>query len=244
VIPEPHDCRSVNAAALLTALLVAFTFLDGPMLTWANTADPALRRFWRVATDIGDSGWMLAGSAAVGLAAWWIARRARGAQLKAGAGVVRGAALYVFASVAVFGLLAAALKLMIGRARPKMAEDLGIYHFEPLAFDFKFNSFPSGHAATLFALAGALALLAPRWRGLILAIAAWGAFSRAPASAHYLSDVIAGSALGYFGARWLARRFAARGLVFSSDLRFLAPLQAAAALRLTVVRARRALFGG
>ncbi|MFN3613364.1 MAG: phosphatase PAP2 family protein [Rubrimonas sp.] len=244
MIPDLHDRRALNAAALLTAILVAFTFLDAPMLAWAAAADPAFRDFWRAVTKVGESGWMLAASAALGLAAWWVARRARGGRLRTGALAVQGVAAYLFASVAIFGLLAALLKLLIGRARPKMAEPLGAYHFDPFAFDFKFNSFPSGHAATLFALAAGLALIAPRWRALILTAAAWGAFSRAPAGAHYLSDIIAGSALGYFGARWLARRLAARGLVFSRDLRLLAPMQAAAAVRLTAVRARSAAVGG
>lgn len=242
--PDEHDRRAVQGAALLTAILLSLTFLDAPLLQWANAADPSFRAFWRFVTVMGESGWMLAGSAAAGLAAWVTARRARGPRLRAGAATLQGAAAYVFVSVAVLGLLAALLKLVVGRARPKMAEAFGVHHFDALAFDFKFNSFPSGHAATLFALAAALVLIVPRWRALILTVAAWGAFSRAPAGAHYLSDIIAGAALGHVGARWLAGRLAARGLVFSAELRLLAPMQAAAAWRLMVARARRVVLGG
>jgi undecaprenyl-diphosphatase len=233
------DRRAVTLAALCSTGLFAFTFLDPLLLAHFRAADPALIAFWRAATGIGNSGWMIAGCVAVAVAAHAAATAGRAARRpRRAAAALRRRALFALACVAGLGTLAALLKLVIGRARPKLAETFGPYHFEPLAFDFKLNSLPSGHAATLFALAAALALIAPRWRPVFLAVAVWGGISRAAAGAHYLSDIVAGAALGHYGTRALARVAAARGTpVAMAD----APAEGRAALRAARVLAAAAL---
>lgn len=226
------DIRALTFAMLCSAWLFAFTFLDPLVLSYFRSADPALVAFWRRATGVGDSGWMLVSAALVALAAHGAARAGRpvGARARPRRAVLalRRRALFVFAGVAGLGTLAAALKLVIGRARPKLSETLGAYHFEPFAFDFKLNSLPSGHAVTLFALAAAIALIAPRWRPIFYGVAVWGAVSRTGAGAHYLSDIVAGAALGHYGVRAMARTAAARGWpVAFAD----APAEGRAALR-------------
>ena len=57
-------------------------------------------------------------------------------------------------------------------------------------------SFPSGHALTAFAAAGAVAVLAPRLRWAVLGLAATIAFSRVYLGVHFWFDVLAGAALG------------------------------------------------
>ncbi|MGF1660242.1 MAG: phosphatase PAP2 family protein [Rubrimonas sp.] len=241
------DARALALAVLGSAWLFAFTFLDPLVLAYFRAADPELVGFWRWATGVGDSGWMMASCAAVGLAAHVAARGPRPvadappARPRRAARALRRRALFALGCVAGLGTLAAILKMTIGRARPKLAETLGAYHFEPLAFDYKLNSLPSGHAATLFALAAALALIAPRWRPVFYGVALWGAVSRTGAGAHYLSDVIAGGALGHYVTRALARAAAARDLpVAFAD----APAEGRAALRaarvLAAAAARRA----
>jgi membrane-associated phospholipid phosphatase len=76
-------------------------------------------------------------------------------------------------------------------------------------------SFPSGHAMSAFAVAGALALLAPRLRVPVLALAAVIAFSRVYLGVHFWIDVLVGSALGLaigLGVAAAMRRSAARHL--------------------------------
>lgn len=226
-----HERRFLTATAVVCVWLFAFTFLDPLVLAHFRAADPNLIAFWRTLTRVGDSGWMLAVSAATALAFLRLAAAASTPRLRAGAAHAAGLAGFAFAAVALTGLAAAALKLAIGRARPKLADAVGAYHFEPLAFDFKLNSLPSGHAATLFALAAAAALIWPRWRAAAVAVAVWGAVSRTAAGAHYLSDVVAGAALGHYGARGLACALARRGLVFAPGLRLRDPSGAAAAGR-------------
>ena len=59
--------------------------------------------------------------------------------------------------------------------------------------------FPSGHAALAFAAAAALAILLPRWRWAFYAGAALCAAERVLENAHWLSDAVAGAALGIGG---------------------------------------------
>lgn len=229
------DQQAVRLAILVSALVAAFAFLDEPLYQFfrdngLHTADDA-RILWRTITALGDSGWMLTACALVAGFALWIGRRAGSLRLRRGAARLRDQAVFVGVCVGGLGLLAIVLKFSIGRARPKLHDTLGQFHFEPFALTFKINSFPSGHAATLLALATALALLAPRWRPLFYTVALWAAFSRVATGQHYLSDVIAGATLGYFGALWLAGRAAARGLVFTPDLTLLDAAEARAAAR-------------
>jgi undecaprenyl-diphosphatase len=57
-------------------------------------------------------------------------------------------------------------------------------------------SFPSGHAATAFAAATAIAILSPRMRPYALGLAAAVALSRVYLRVHFPLDVLAGSLLG------------------------------------------------
>lgn len=111
-------------------------------------------------------------------------------------------ALVLLTSVAGADLLMEVLKLLVHRPRPDLVRPLihaGGY------------SFPSGHATTSVALYLVLALLAfgwvRRWDARIcillsaLAVSALIGFSRLYLGVHYVSDVLAGFALGAF---WVA----------------------------------------
>ena len=76
-------------------------------------------------------------------------------------------------------------------------------------------SFPSGHAMSAFAVAGAIALIAPRLRVPVLTLAAAIAFSRVYLGVHFWIDVLVGSALGLaigLGVAAAMRRSAVRQL--------------------------------
>ena len=83
------------------------------------------------------------------------------------------------------------IKALVDRSRPP--EAIG---FEALVGVPGSPSFPSGHAMTAVAVAGAVALLAPRLRGPVLALATLIAFSRVYLGVHFWIDVLAGAALG------------------------------------------------
>jgi len=84
------------------------------------------------------------------------------------------------------------LKRRIKRRRP--CELLGLLPEDVHPAD-RF-SFPSGHAATSFAIATLLALAFPALAAAFLAMAAAIAVSRVALGLHYVSDVVAGAGLG------------------------------------------------
>jgi membrane-associated phospholipid phosphatase len=94
-------------------------------------------------------------------------------------------------SFALASWLNALIKAIVGRSRPPTEIGLDALGSVPGS-----PSFPSGHAMSAFAVAGAIALLAPRLRRPVLALAALIAFSRVYLGVHFWLDVLAGAALG------------------------------------------------
>ena len=83
------------------------------------------------------------------------------------------------------------IKGLVGRDRPPHSMDLDALVALPAS-----PSFPSGHAMSAFAVAAAIAVLAPRTRGAVLGVAAAIAFSRVYLGVHFWIDVLAGAGLG------------------------------------------------
>jgi undecaprenyl-diphosphatase len=84
------------------------------------------------------------------------------------------------------------LKDLFERARPPEA-DLGLGALVALPEN---ASFPSGHSATAFAAATAVAIMCPRLRPVVLILAAAVALSRVYLRVHFPLDVLAGGILG------------------------------------------------
>jgi undecaprenyl-diphosphatase len=129
------------------------------------------------------------------LSAWWV----KGPLLVA---VGLGADLWsrrlpvTFAAAAVAflsaSLVVTPLKALFGRDRPPDAEP-GLASVVALP---ESASFPSGHSATAFAAATAVAIMCPRLRPYVLVLAAGVALSRVYLRVHFPLDVLAGGLLG------------------------------------------------
>ena len=104
--------------------------------------------------------------------------------------------LFVFMATAVSGLTVDLLKVLFGRARPMLLFENGAFGLGGLSLEHEWTSFPSGHSTTALSVAVALALAYPRFRVLFLTCGLLVAASRVVLCQHYLSDVIAGSAIG------------------------------------------------
>ena len=109
------------------------------------------------------------------------------------------------------GMAGEALKILVRRGRPP---DVGnAYAFRAWSnhpLSSRGFGFPSSHAVVAFGAAAILSRMFPRARWVWYAAAAACAFSRLLAHAHYLSDVVAGAAIGIGVAGlawwWLAPR--------------------------------------
>jgi membrane-associated phospholipid phosphatase len=100
----------------------------------------------------------------------------------------------------VAGLVEYALKYVVGRPRPAAAGPL---------VGPEFDSFPSGHATSVFAVATVLGAVYPRLRWPLYTLAAAIALGRVYLARHHLSDVVAGALIGLVIASLLLRH---RGL--------------------------------
>jgi membrane-associated phospholipid phosphatase len=108
-------------------------------------------------------------------------------------------ALQVLIAFLVSGLLAQLFKNLFSFPRPMAALARGSYpYFLDGITHSGFNSFPSGHTTSAFALATLLALFSgSKTRGLAFLLIAVGVgYSRIYLGQHFLPDVIAGSVLG------------------------------------------------
>jgi len=109
---------------------------------------------------------------------------------------MRRAALAMFASAGAAGFFAElTIKLVWKRPRPFMVIE-GVRPKVPSRRLWKRPSFPSGHAAGYFASAVALSICFPALAPIFIIIAAAGGFSRIYCGVHFLSDVLAGAAIG------------------------------------------------
>ncbi len=118
--------------------------------------------------------------------------------------------LYLFSAVAISGILVDLIKITVARVRPIMLFEHDLYGFVWFKFGSEFNSFPSGHSATAFALGIGLALLYPRYKHLFVLIAGLIVMSRVILSLHYLSDTLIGALIGGLTALFLFRKFELR----------------------------------
>ncbi len=96
-------------------------------------------------------------------------------------------------------------KILVGRSRPFVNE--GYAHFRPSfsIVDDPYHSFPSGHTTISFLIATVLSRnVEPLWAKVLLYVpAVLTATSRVYQDQHWTSDVIMGSAIGYFFGKWV-----------------------------------------
>ncbi len=192
--------------------------LDEPLFIALNRALSPGGAFWSVVTSLGDA------SVTLVLLLPFVGRRPGLVQ----AGILAA----VLATICIQGLKSAFLL-----PRPAAVLDPSLIHV--IGPELHARSFPSGHTATAFVLAGLVVLgLRPgrAWRRVVLVLAALVALSRIAVGAHWPVDVLVGAALGWGAAiaglrlagRWRAglarpwqRGFALALLLAAADVLFL-----------------------
>jgi undecaprenyl-diphosphatase len=117
------------------------------------------------------------------------------------------AAVAATIAVTTAAMLVTLFKDLTDRARPPVADPT----LDPVGIVPESSSFPSGHAATAFAAAVAIAIVYPRLGRPLLVLAAAIAISRVYLGVHYILDVAAGTLLGIavgIAAAWFVRAIA------------------------------------
>lgn len=159
------------------------TLLDRALATWvAEETRPDLEKIAKVATLAADEHVMFGALAAV-----WLASRFLGAPQ-------RRAANYLVANGAISAVLPHVLKRLIDQQRPDRCVSAP-RHGIPRSGK-AYDAFPSGHAVHIGAIASALSRLYPRHRGLVWLTGTGVAATRVVLLAHWLTDVLAGLAMG------------------------------------------------
>jgi membrane-associated phospholipid phosphatase len=180
----------------------------------SRTLPSAVRLLFNEITEFGKSGWFLWPIGVILLSLGLVSAPTLG---RTGAAVVAAVAVrltFVFAAIALPGLLVAIVKRLIGRARPFVGGSADPYLYDPLVWKAAYASLPSGHATTAFAAAVAIGAVWPQTRPYVWFYALLIAVSRVIVTAHHPSDVVAGAVVGAIGAVLVRNWFAARRIAF------------------------------
>ena len=171
--------------ALLTTI-ISYYLWDIPLARYCHTLNRSIIDAAEVITALGITKWYLIASAVLFVFFRFLWRQKLQAMRS----------LFVFASLSVAGILLHIIKWLAGRNRPINLFDHGYYGFNFFGTGYETTSFPSGHAQTIFTFATALSLIFPRFSIPLFFVALMVGLSRVILTAHYLSDVIAGAAVG------------------------------------------------
>jgi undecaprenyl-diphosphatase len=154
--------------------------------------DPVLLRFMHFLTGLGV-GWVQALIAAVLLGIGSLRENLK----------LKKAAVSSLIALAVSGLAVQTIKHLIGRPRPRLA-DQGIVDWGP-SFQSGHDSLPSGHALSSFAMAAVLSAFYPAGQWAWYSLAVLVSFTRIYIGAHFASDVFVGAVLGVLIGMWASR---------------------------------------
>jgi len=192
---------------------VAILWVDRPLALFFHDSGAAWRLIAEFIQRLGFGTPYL-----VGFSIAFVALRWGGAApgLRRWAAPMRAAAIvpaFMLAAIAASGLIVDLMKVIFGRARPKLLFASDIYDFGWLGLGADYWSFPSGHAATAAALMTALWCLWPRPAVFYVVVAALVGVSRVVTGAHYLSDVAMGGFVAVLVTRAVAAGFARYRLI-------------------------------
>lgn len=99
-------------------------------------------------------------------------------------------------SLALGSVILHILKRLVGRRRPRDEIEMHLYEFKFWTFKADYNSFPSGHALTIFCVAAIATCLEPNLAIVWFIVAALLSATRVLLTAHFVSDVLIGAGMG------------------------------------------------
>jgi len=163
----------------------------------ARRAQPSLEETLRVLTWLADEKILLTGA----VLCWLYTRAASDGRR------LPRAADQMVCSIAIAGVVPHLFKRLVSRERPDRSRVHGVRRGIPKSGK-AWDSFPSGHAVHVGALASAMSgMSGEKWRPLIWSAATVLAGTRVVLLAHNLTDVIAGLGIGVLIQKFVARLF-------------------------------------
>lgn len=153
------------------------------------------------ATDFGNA-WPYLVGIAVLFAGSYLFRNAKSFRAKC---------LYVFVTICAAGALSEVIAIVIGRSRPRLLLEQGIYSLSFLSGFKPYDSMPSSHATSVLAFAFATAIVMPQMRKLLFAYGFVLATTRVLINAHYAGDILASAAVTAATALFLQRYLPQQG---------------------------------
>ena len=158
--------------------------------------DQLHRPFWKLALRVTDWAkglpWIVAALIAYIVVQALIAFQGETALLRE----ISNYSLALLASFVVASVILHSIKVFLGRRRPRDDFQHGLYGFRYFTWQLQYDSFPSGHAMTIFCVAVVASAISPAFAPLWLILATALALTRALLTAHFFSDVLVGAAIG------------------------------------------------
>jgi len=198
------------------ALLGVALLIDRQASLFAQSWPAPVREALDQLTPYGESGWILIPAGGLYVVTAVIALFVRWKLMRTMLWQFAALYAFIFFGVGVPSLLTTIAKRLIGRARPVHFDEVGLLSFKWNVADWTYQSFPSGHATTAFALAATVGFISERWFYPALALASAIALSRVTLGVHYPSDVLIGAVVGLLGAYAVRWWFASRRWMFES----------------------------
>ncbi|MBS4047909.1 MAG: phosphatase PAP2 family protein [Alphaproteobacteria bacterium] len=113
--------------------------------------------------------------------------------------------VYVFVTICASSIFTEVLAIIIGRSRPRLLLEQGIYQLSLLNGFKPYDSLPSSHAASVLAFVFGAALVFPDARKVLFTYGLLLAATRILINAHYFGDVVAAAAVSGATALFLVR---------------------------------------
>jgi membrane-associated phospholipid phosphatase len=189
---------------LLAWAFLSYFYLDRIIATWMLMhREPTVLLFFNAVTQLGRGVYFIVCFAFFYLYYRWVQKNIQ----------LKNKCLYMLIVTASSGLICDVLKYLCGRNRPELYFKEHLYGFHFFKTQYLMVSFPSGHSTTIAAVMMVFTLLKIRWWPLFLCIAVTVGLSRIVLTAHFLSDVLVGMALGSLIAYMLFVWFIREGLL-------------------------------
>ena len=196
----------------LILIVISIGTIDRPLAVFFHARDQDIRSLFEFTGRLGLTYGYLTLFGLVFVALHWGGSLPRLRHLAQRMRTLSAVPAFLFLSIAASGLMVDILKVVCGRARPKLLFQSDVYGFLWLGWHADRWSFPSGHSATIIALMTALWRLWPQHLLFYILVATTVAGSRVVVGAHYLGDVLAGGLIAYLTTRWIAGLFARGGI--------------------------------